>query len=299
MFSVIIPTYNRLESLKKALNSVFIQSYNNYEIIVIDDGSSDGTKEYIASLHNENILYYWQENSGLPSVARNTGIRLSKGDWIAFLDSDDFWYKDKLLEVYNKIQNIKNKNIVAISHWEDMVIDGSIVKILKHGTKSKANMYKKLLFKGNSFSTSAICVRKDVLSSVGLFDTRKEYFIVEDYELWLRLANIGSFINIRKVLGAYCINGNKNNISKDIERTNENLKNVIVNHINNLNINDKFKKKILKKHIARIDYYKGRSYQINGDFQKAISALRISIKNYPFSFKKWISLFFAINKIKK
>ncbi len=299
MFSIIIPTYNRLESLKIALNSVLTQSYKNYEIIVIDDGSFDGTKEYIESLHNENIIYLWQKNSGLPSVARNAGILLSKGEWVAFLDSDDFWYQDKLLEVYKEIKNIKGKNIIAISHWEDMIIENSIVKILKHGTKKTVNTYEELLFKGNFLSTSAITVKRTALINIGLFDVKKEYFIVEDYELWLRLAKIGDFIYVNKVLGAYCINGKKNNISNNIEKTNENLKNVIIDHISKLEIDNKIKSKLLKKHISRIDYYKGRNYQVQGDFQKAILVLLSSIRNYPFSLKKWISLFLAIIKIKK
>ena len=94
-FSVVIPTYNRINNLKKALESVLNQTYQNFQVVIIDDGSQDGTEAYIYSLNNPKIKYVWQKNSGLPSVARNNGIKISDNEWICFLDSDDFWENNK------------------------------------------------------------------------------------------------------------------------------------------------------------------------------------------------------------
>ena len=94
MVSVIIPTFNRAYLLGRAVESVLSQTYNNYEIIVVDDGSDDGTGEIIESF-NKRVRFFRIPHSGV-SKARNTGIEKAKGDWISFLDSDDYWLPQKL-----------------------------------------------------------------------------------------------------------------------------------------------------------------------------------------------------------
>ncbi|MCK5605028.1 glycosyltransferase family 2 protein [Candidatus Pacearchaeota archaeon] len=93
--SVIIPTYERAKYVTKAINSVLAQTYKNYEIIVVDDGSKDNTRQVLET-YKDKIIYLYQENAGV-SAARNAGIRAARGKWIAFLDSDDIWFPDKLL----------------------------------------------------------------------------------------------------------------------------------------------------------------------------------------------------------
>ena len=99
-FSVIIPTYNHANYLKKALDSVLNQSFNNYEIIVIDDNSTDNTSAVVNSYKNK-IIYKKIINNRIIGKSRNLGIEISKGEWLAFLDSDDEWLKDKLKIVFN------------------------------------------------------------------------------------------------------------------------------------------------------------------------------------------------------
>lgn len=93
--SVIIPTYNRREYVQEAIDSALAQTFTDYEIIVIDDGSTDGTSEALQARYGNRIHYEWQENQG-ESVARNRGIELARGEYIAFLDSDDLWHPEKL-----------------------------------------------------------------------------------------------------------------------------------------------------------------------------------------------------------
>lgn len=95
MVSVIIPTYNRAASIEKSIESVIGQSYRDIEVIIVDDGSTDDTEQIVKRIRDERIRYYYQENSGACS-ARNVGIDLAKGDYIAFQDSDDVWHPNKL-----------------------------------------------------------------------------------------------------------------------------------------------------------------------------------------------------------
>ena len=96
IFSVVIPTYNRASKIRRAVESVLAQSYENFEILVMDDGSTDNTAEVVASFADPRITYRWDKNFGGPARPRNRGIALAKGEWICFLDADDWWTVDKL-----------------------------------------------------------------------------------------------------------------------------------------------------------------------------------------------------------
>jgi len=296
-FTVIIPTYNRKKIISKCIDSVLSQTYKNFEIIVVDNGSTDNTEQVIKNYikQDNRIKYIWQENSGSPAGSRNTGIKNSVGEWIAFLDSDDYWLSEKLNEIYLEIK--KSKDVIAISHWEQKEVNDIFDSILEHGVTPCNNFYENLLFKGNCLSTSAMNVKKEALISVDLFDERKEYFAVEDYDLWMKLSKIGNFSFIKKVLGAFCI-GNEN-MSSNIDLINNNLSNVIENHIKSLQLPINEEKKLLKKHLSKIEGYRGRAYQLNGDFNKANAILVKSIISYPFSVHKWAYLFLSLIKVKK
>ena len=96
LVSIIIPTYNRAEYLKRALKSVFSQTFKDFEVLVMDDGSTDNTLEIVESFKEERIKYEWAENFGGPAAPRNRGLRFARGEYIAFLDSDDEWITDKI-----------------------------------------------------------------------------------------------------------------------------------------------------------------------------------------------------------
>ena len=95
-FSVVIPTYNNKDYLKKAIQSVLNQSFKEYEIIVVDNFSSDGTEKLISNMNEKKITFVKKDNNGVIARSRNLGINQSKSKWVAFLDSDDAWYPDRL-----------------------------------------------------------------------------------------------------------------------------------------------------------------------------------------------------------
>lgn len=294
-FSVIIPSYNRENELPKSIESVLNQTYKNFELIIVDNGSTDDTKELVEKYQktDSRIKYLWQENSGSPAGSRNTGIKKSLYDWVAFLDSDDYWYPSKLEEVKKVIEN--NNDLIAVSHYEDKYVNNIFNSTLKHGEKLSSDTYNDLLFNGNNLSTSAMCVRKDKIEEVKYFDERRDYFAVEDYDMWMKLSKVGKFYYIDKALGVFSISDN--NMSNNNELINNNLKVLVLNHIDSLSISNK--EKVKRIHASRIDYYKGRTYQVNKEYRKAIPILIKSIIDYPFSIKKIISLIFAISGISK
>ena len=202
LISVIIPTYQRCNKLKVAIESVLSQTYDNYEILIIDDGSKDGTEEMVKSFKDKRIFYSWQNNSGCPANPRNKGIKAAKGDWIAFLDSDDWWVPDKL----KNCMHYNSHKVDLIYH--DLEIISKEKKLFKR-KNIKTRQLKKpiltdLLLSGNIISNSSVIVRKSLLVSVGYLDERKELTAAEDYHTWLKISKLTDKFNyIPQRLGYY------------------------------------------------------------------------------------------------
>jgi len=178
--SVVIPTHNRYEFLKRALASVLSQTYQPSEIIVIDDGSTDNTSHIKQDFPS--IKYFYQKNGGVSS-ARNLGIKKASYEWIAFLDSDDEWHPTKLKEqvLFHK----QNQDILMSYTDERWVRDAKEVKIPKKFKKYSGEVFDKCL-SYCIIAPSASIIHKDLFSKVGLFDESLE--VCEDYDLWLRIA---------------------------------------------------------------------------------------------------------------
>lgn len=178
--SVVIPTYNRFEVLKRALTSIFAQSYQAKEIIVVDDGSDDKTSQ-ITKLFPK-ITYIYQKNAGVSS-ARNSGIKSAKYEWIAFLDSDDEWHKDKLKE---QVYLHKNTSELLMSYTDEKWIrDAKEVKVGKKFAKVDAELFEASL-SHCIIAPSSVLMHKNLFETIGFFDENLE--VCEDYDLWLRVA---------------------------------------------------------------------------------------------------------------
>jgi len=177
-FSVIIPVFNREKFISRAIESVLNQSFRNFEIIVVDDGSTDNTP-YIIKQYPIKIIT--QKNKGV-SAARNTGIKASSGNIIAFLDSDDEWKKDKL-----KIQAkfFENNPSYKIHQTDEIWIrDGKFLNKKRiHQKKEGFIFYESLHL--CLISPSAVAIKKELFEEIGLF--REDFEVCEDYELWLRI----------------------------------------------------------------------------------------------------------------
>ena len=178
--SVIIPTFNRRHTLNRAINSVLNQTLKPVKIIVVDDGSTDGTDEWL-QLHHPSIKLISQSNCGVSS-ARNLGIQHAQTDWISLLDSDDEWLEDKLEKQVNLL--LKNPNILFCHTDEIWIRNGVRVNQGKKHQKYGGMIFENCLDMCR-ISPSSTLFHKTLLDDVGVFD--EDLKICEDYDLWLRI----------------------------------------------------------------------------------------------------------------
>jgi len=217
LISVIIPAFNVEKFIEETICSVLNQTYQNFEIIVVDDSSLDGTLEIVKKLSetDSRILFYKIDHAGKPSVPRNYGIKKANGEFVAFLDSDDIWLKDKLemqlkyfqrypeaVFVYTMSVTFGNVNIFSSGY--------EVLPLLFNAAHSREDLIKK----GNSITCSSVLAKSKIVKDIGGFDEDPK-LVVEDYDLWLRLSERGSFYFIPRIYVKYRVH--KTQVSGDWE----------------------------------------------------------------------------------
>ena len=181
--SVIIPTYNRAAYLVEAVESVMAQGYDDYEVIVADDGSTDDTAERVAAF-GESVRYLRLAHSGRPSVARNRALEVARGELVAFLDDDDRWHPEKLQRQVALFGGEPAPGLVY-SDLRFFSTDGVSEPVLAPGQKRAGDIFAALL--SDCFvHTSTVILRRSLLDVTGRFD--ETMASAEDFDLWLRLA---------------------------------------------------------------------------------------------------------------
>ena len=212
LVSIVIPTYNHANFLGKSLESIIDQTYNNWEAIVIENHSTDETNQVIDKFKDSRIQYFKISNYGIIAKSRNFGINVAKGDWIAFLDSDDWWTKDKL-EIC--LKNI-DQNIDFIYHKLEIIYDKS-KSLLNRKRYIGRQLNKPILHnlltsqieEGNAIGNSSVLVRKDILIRIGGISENRDLVASEDFNTWLRVAELtDQFKYIKEKLGYYLVHDN-------------------------------------------------------------------------------------------
>jgi glycosyltransferase involved in cell wall biosynthesis len=193
-YSVIIPTYNRAPFLKKALESVLNQTFEDFELIIFDDGSTDGTSDLIKSYNDIRIKYIYQENTGV-SRARNRALSHAMGEYIAFLDSDDWWLKRKLEEAEEAIR--QNPSYKIYHTQEKWFRNGEHLNHMKKHLKKGGYIFENCL-ELCSVSISTAVIKKILFDEIGNFDENME--VCEDYDFWIRATSKYPVCLIDKVL---------------------------------------------------------------------------------------------------
>lgn len=199
--SVIIPTYNRARMLRQAIRSVLAQTYRNFEVIVVDDGSTDDTREIVAAIDDPRVRYVWQENQER-SAARNNGVSQSTGELLAFLDSDDVILPHKLalhvemldrypeaVLVYGSDVNMDDENRLLNPFDLLHISDEPVVRDCSDD-----------LARGCSLSTISVLLRRKAFEEAGGFDLRLSH--AEDWDLWVRVSELGPFCTVRSPVSA-------------------------------------------------------------------------------------------------
>lgn len=287
--SVIIPAYNAMNYLPDTLDNLLKQTYNDLEIIIINDGSSDSIKQWFSQLQDRRVKLISQENQGA-GIARNTGIINAKGEYLAFLDADDIWQSTKLEKQVRILE--ENPEVGLVYSWVEYISETgqSTGRIVKH--QAEGNVWETLTQRNLVECGSVAMVRRSCFDDVGIFDRQLSSF-VEDWDMWLRIAERFPFKVIKEVLVYY--RQHPNGGSKNWQAMEENYKIVI--------------EKAFSSAPKDLEYLKNKSYTSAylclawkplqsriQDYEKAIYFRSLATKHYPqirFS-KEFIRLSLAI-----
>lgn len=199
LVSVVTPTYNRADFIAKAIDSVLAQSYGHFEMIIVDDGSQDNTRELIEAYDDPRISYHYQENQG-QSIARNRGISLSQGEFICFLDSDNLWFPDKLEKGLAGFQRYPEADIV---YGDCVSIDEQGSEISRENMRRYSGRIAALMLKDNFISMNTTMTRRRCFDEMGGFSNKDRY--AEDYGLWLKFSTRYRFQYVPEYMAYYRI----------------------------------------------------------------------------------------------
>jgi len=268
--SVIIPTYNSAQFITETLESVFAQTYKDYEVIVVDDGSTDNTKEVLKPYMSK-IRYIYKENGG-PASARNVGIKNAQGEYIAFLDSDDLWLPEKLEK---QVEYFKSDPDVALV-FSDCISFGDEELIRKRKRKYKGDVFLHLL-RENFIPTLTVIAKKKCFDEVGYFDTDKSLISSEDYDMWLRIARSFKVGYIEEPLAKRRINRKSLSFS-NIDRAYMATLKVIKKAVDNIDDRLLNKRKFIRDRLYSLHFNWGLSHFVNNNFKEARKQFASAIK---------------------
>ncbi len=197
--SVIIPAYNASRTVGAAVDSVLAQTFADYELIVVDDGSSDGTAKVVLSREDRRVRCVTTENRGV-ARARNHGLELARAEFVAFLDADDAWRPAKL---QRQLEAMDADSSIGLSFTSVELVDGALRRIDETQAETQADYCAALLLGGNivAGSASSVMVRRALIDHVGPFDERLSQ--CADWDMWLRLSLVTSFAPIHEPLVMY------------------------------------------------------------------------------------------------
>lgn len=277
-FSIIIPVFNKELFVSNTLKSVLSQTFSDFEIIIVNDGSTDGSEEIILTMQDERIRYFYKENEGV-AIARNFGILQSKAAFVCFLDADDYWYPTFLEVMYSYILKFPEQSVFACA------IE---IETQKNTFPAQYSITKKDTFKIVNFFeasqkesvlwTSSVAVRKAVFDKVGCFDiTIKKG---EDTELWIRIGLEYSVVFVWQILARYVFD------NKSISR---NSAYFFEKYTFQKHANEEKKNPLMKKFMDLNRFSAVIKCHLNGDYKTAEEIYKdISQKNL--NFKKRIIL---------
>ena len=204
LVSVIVPTCNRSEILSETIKSILSQTYPNFELIVVDDGSTDDTKNIVSGFNDSRIEYVYIRNWGGPARPRNIGIKKAKGNYIAFCDDDDIWHPEKLFYQIKKFEN--SECVLCYTDFDYITNNGKRLNKKSKLKKYYKNLtFNKFMLSGGIICSSSVMIKCDVIETIGLFDEDPRLISAEDYHYWARILNKHKPCFVDKTLVSYRI----------------------------------------------------------------------------------------------
>ena len=196
MISIVIPLYNKESCVQKTIDSILVQSFKDFEVVIVDDGSTDGSARIVSSIPDDRIKLVTKPNGG-PSSARNRGIKEAKGEYVAFIDADDIWSPDYLKAMADLIVSFPEAVIWGVNYT--MIQEGQVKAVTVN--EFRGYVSEKWDYFPFFFSSSSTCCRRESLIELGGFDERMVYD--EDIDMWFRLLLSGKGVLDTRVLAFY------------------------------------------------------------------------------------------------
>lgn len=283
--SVIIPTYNRAHLIGRAIQSVLDQTYQDFEIIVVDDASTDNTEDVVSNFDDERIRYIrLKENSGTSAAPRNTAIRIARGEYIAFQDSDDEWLPEKLKKQIRLFETVFSK--VGIIYTDMWRINKNKKKKYWHSPRIMPEdgiIYEEALgYRVEFIGAATIVIKKECFDKAGLLDEKLSMYI--DTELLMRMSKYYYFCHIDEPLVNYFVTPNSTSSSERATIMARKL--ILEKYFNDI----KKSKKTLAEHYFSI----GSDLCLQGDLKVGREYILKAIRTYPFNIKYFIAVFISL-----
>lgn len=272
--SIVIPAYNAEQFVGEAINAVLSQTYADYEVVVVDDGSTDETRAIVKTF-GESVRYYYQPNGGSAS-ARNLGVEKSRGDYIAFLDADDLWESEKLEIQLDFLRN--NPEIALVCSAYHYFGKKSKTSHLLSSKDAQGFLFRRL-FLESFIRTSSVILKKSAFLEVGGFN--EVYRLGQDYDLWLRIAKKYPIA----YLGRFLVKARSHdqNTSKAKIPLRQNTLQMIKDHYDPRYIS----KSDYNKRLSDLNIYLGRNYLKKGAKQEAQTCFKEALTLKPFRPRTW------------
>jgi glycosyltransferase involved in cell wall biosynthesis len=269
--TVIIPTYNRAEDLGRCLESLVAQTFDNFEVLVCDDGSTDASAEVAEAFTDRlDLRYETAENFGGPARPRNRGIEGARAPYVAFLDSDDWWAPTKLdrsVAVLDAGADLVYHDLFMVRSAGQSRFDERIVS-----THPRQPMFVSLLCTGMSIPNSSVVVRRDLLIRIDGISEDRDLISVEDYDTWIRLARLTEkFVRVPECMGYYWFGGG--NISAASPRQIFRIKALYAQYLGELPAEHR------RRAEGFLAYRIGRIAQMHGDFETATDSLMTALRS--------------------
>jgi GT2 family glycosyltransferase len=279
---IVIPTFNHAELLREALASLVAQTHTDWQAYVVNNFSTDDTVDVIDSFGDPRLTRIDFANNGVIGAARNVGINAGSAPYVAFLDSDDVWYPDKLTVSLAALE----RGADLVCHAERWVETNGSTRVVRYGTKGR-HRYSALLYRGNALSTSAVVMRRTLLTTTGGFDERPEIVTAEDYDLWLRAAETGArLVFLSDALGEF--RRRSGSESSRITRHIAAERAVLTKHFRNRSGLAHLVRQ--RRRMALVDYGAARSYQRDGEMLKAWQSLLRCLVTFPLILRPYAAL---------